>query len=43
MVLVCLVISQNHVIKGSCDFIGSNPLRYVTVLPSLVTIDTLVV
>ena len=42
MVLVCLVISQNHVIKGSCAFIGSNPSRYVTVLLSLVNLVSLV-
>ena len=43
MVLVCLVISQNHVIEGSCFLIGGNPSRYVTVLPSFVTIGLLVV
>ena len=25
MVLVCHVISQDHLIKGSCDFIGGSP------------------
>ena len=43
MVIACLVISQDHVIKGSCAFIGSNPSRFVTALPSLVAIGTLVV
>ena len=27
MVLVCDVISQDHVIKGSCDFCGWEPLK----------------
>ena len=26
MVLVCHVISQDHMIKGSCDFMGGSPL-----------------
>ena len=26
MILVCLVTSQYHMIKGSCDFIGNSPL-----------------
>ena len=30
------VISQDHVIKGPCDFIGRRPSRYVTILPSLI-------
>ena len=25
MILVCRVISQNHVVKESCDFIGEIP------------------
>ena len=28
MDLVCHVILQGHVIKGSCDFIGRNPLSH---------------
>ena len=27
IVLVCRMILQNQVIKGSCDFMGSSPLR----------------
>ena len=41
--LVCHEISQGHMIKGSCDFIGRSPPRLVTVLPSLVAISTVVV
>ena len=43
MVLVSLMILQNHLIKGSCAFIGNSPSRSVIILPSLVTIYTLVV
>ena len=43
MFLVCHVILQGYVIKGSCDFMGRNPSRQVIILPSLVAIDTLVV
>ena len=44
VVLVCHVVSQDHVIKGSCDFIGRSPSRYhVTTLPSLMAIGTLIV
>ena len=28
VVLVCQVILQDHMIKGSCDFTGTNLLRY---------------
>ena len=38
MVLVCQVISQEHAIKWSFDFMGENPLWWVTTLPSLVVI-----
>ena len=27
MVLACQVMSQDYVIRGSCDFMGSNPSR----------------
>ena len=40
MILVCHKTSQNHVIKESCDFIGRSPLRLVTIMPSLIAIDT---
>ena len=43
MILGYHVISQDHIIKGSCDFIGRNPSRYVMILPSLVAIGTVVV
>ena len=36
IILVCHVISQNHVIKGSFNFVGTSPLREVIILPSLV-------
>ena len=43
MVLVCHVILQNHVIKDSSDFIAKNPFRKVTILPTFVATDTVVV
>ena len=42
MVLVCHVISQDHMVKGSCDFMGGSPLWYVTTLPSWVAIGIVV-
>ena len=38
IILVCHVISQNHVIKGSSEFLGRSPSRKVTTLPSLMAI-----
>ena len=35
MILVCYSISQDHLIKGSCDFTGVKS-RQVIILPSLV-------
>ena len=43
MVLVCHVISQNHVIKDSCDFIVKNHFRKVPILLIFVATDTVVV
>ena len=40
MVLVCLVILQHHVPKGSSNIMGNSPLRLATILPSLVAIGT---
>ena len=42
MVLICHVISQDHLIKGSCNFMRS-PSRWTRILPSLVTMATLMV
>ena len=42
MVLVCHVISQDHMVKGSCDFMGGSPLWYVATLPSWVAIGIVV-
>ena len=36
--LVWHVTLQDHLIKGSCDFMKGSPSLYVTILPSLVTI-----
>ena len=38
IILVCHVISQDHVIKGSSEFMGRYPSWKVTTLPSLVAI-----
>ena len=43
IVLACHVISHDHAIRESCDFIGSGPSRWATILPTLVVKDTLVV
>ena len=43
MDLDCHVILQNHMIKGSCDFMGGTSAWYFTPLQSLVVIDTVVV
>ena len=43
MFLVYQVISQDHVIKWSCDFIGGSPSWQVTIMPSLVAIANVVV
>ena len=42
-VLVCHVISEDHMIKRSRDFMCRRPLRQVTILQSLVVIATLIV
>ena len=42
MVLVCQVISDNHVTKGSFDFMGRIPSKSVIILPSLVAIGTVI-
>ena len=43
MVLVCHIISQNHLIKVSFDFMRRSPSRQVSILQKLVAITTLVV
>ena len=43
MTLVSHVILQNHVVKGSFDYMGRSSLRQATTLPRLVTIATQVV
>ena len=43
MLLVCQVISQDHLTKGSGNIIGRNPSGFVTIMSSLVAIDTVVV
>ena len=43
MVLVCHVISNDHVIRGSSNFMGRSLSRKVFVFPSLVTIGTVIV
>ena len=37
------MILQDHVIKGSCDFMGTSPSWYVTILPSLLALGIVVV
>ena len=40
--LLCHMDLPDHVIKGSCNFMGWNPSRYVATLPSLVALGTVV-
>ena len=42
MVLVSLVILEDHVIKGSCDFVCKSPPTKVTIQLSLVALETAV-
>ena len=42
VVLVCKVILQDHVTKGSGNFMARRTFRYVMILSSLVAIGTLV-
>ena len=41
--LVCHITLKNHVIKGSFDYIGRSTSRYVTNLPSMVEIGSVVI
>ena len=43
MFLVCQGVSQEHLTKVSSNIMGKIPLILVTILPSLVTIRTVVV
>ena len=42
VVLICRAILQDHVIKWSCDFLDRRPSREITILPSLLATDTVV-
>ena len=42
-VFVCHVTLQDHLIKALNEFMVRSPLRYATILPSLVTISTVIV
>ena len=41
--LICHMTSQDRVIKGSCDFMSGRFLICHTTLPSVMTIETVVV
>ena len=43
MVLVCYLISQDHVIKGSSNIMDRSPSRLVMILPNFVLIGIVVV
>ena len=43
MILVYHMISQDHMIKESCDFIGRSPARLVTILPRKVAKNAVIV
>ena len=40
MIFVCHVTLQDHVIKGSCDFINRSLSRQVTIMQSLMAVTT---
>ena len=42
MVFVCHMILQDQVIKASNDFMVRSPSKYLTILPCLVAIGTVV-
>ena len=42
MDLICHVTSHDHLIEGSCAFVGDSSFQYVTTLTSLVTIGTVI-
>ena len=42
MYLICHVTLQDHLIQGSCKFIGGSSLQYITMLASLMTIDIVI-
>ena len=37
MILVCHVVLQGYVMKGSCDFMGRSPFREVLVCQMILT------
>ena len=41
--LIFHVTSQNHLIEESCKFMNNTCLLYVTIMPSLVAIDLVVI
>ena len=43
MYLICHVTSHNHLIEGTCKFMGGSFLRYVTTLICLVAIGGMIV
>ena len=43
MYLICHLTSHEHIIKGSCEFMGRDSLQYDTTLISFVTITTVIV
>ena len=43
MYLICHVTSHDHVIEGSCEFMGGNSLWYIINLRGLVTISIVIV
>ena len=43
MILVCHVISQDHMTKEKSNIVGGSPSWQVTTLPSLVAIGTVLV
>ena len=43
VILVCHVITQDHMVKEACDFMSGSVSCYVTILPSLVAIGIAVV
>ena len=42
MYLIFLVISKDHLLEGSFEFIGGSSFQYITNVTSLVTIDIMI-
>ena len=42
MYLICHVTSHEHLIEGSCEFMGGSSLQYITILINLAAINIVI-